>query len=131
MLQVRLGLTTIPRPAQAKGPQTLRDRPLDSCTTSVELLPLLARMARSRLLQRLILRTRLELEMTCLLFGPRAQYEALKEARARHASEEGQQLYARRAGIEGTISQGVRAFGLRRTRYRGQAKTHVIGIDNR
>ena len=26
---------------------------------------------------------------------------------------------ARRAGIEGTISQGVRAFGLRRARYRG------------
>ena len=60
-----------------------------------------------------------------LKLQPRAQYEALKEARLRHASEEGQQLYALRAGIEGTISQGVRAFGLRRTRYRGQAKTHL------
>src|SRR5919201_1730476 len=35
------------------------------------------------------------------------------------------QLYARRAGVEGTISQGVRACGLRRTRYRGLAKTHL------
>ncbi len=33
--------------------------------------------------------------------------------------------YARRAGIEGTISQGVRACGLRRSRYVGLAKTHL------
>src|SRR5262249_7567726 len=38
------------------------------------------------------------------------------------ASAEGQQLYKRRAGVEGTLSQGVRAFGLRRTRYWGLAK---------
>ncbi len=43
----------------------------------------------------------------------------------RLASEEGTLLYHRRAGVEATISQGVRAFGLRRTRYRGQAKTHL------
>jgi IS5 family transposase len=40
-------------------------------------------------------------------------------------SEEGRRLYKRRAGIEGTISQGVRSFGLRRARYWGQAKTHL------
>ena len=34
-------------------------------------------------------------------------------------------MLARRAGIEGTISQGVRAFGLRRSRSRGLAKTHL------
>jgi len=34
-------------------------------------------------------------------------------------------LYAKRSGVEGTLSQGVRAFGLRRTRYRGLAKTHL------
>ncbi len=33
--------------------------------------------------------------------------------------------YALRAGVEGTLSQGVRAFGLRRSRYIGQAKTHL------
>jgi transposase len=42
-----------------------------------------------------------------------------------YASAEGKRQYARRAGIEGTLSQGVRAFGLRRTRYRGLEKTHV------
>ena len=32
---------------------------------------------------------------------------------------------ARRAGIESTISQSVRAFGARRSRYRGLAQTHL------
>ena len=39
--------------------------------------------------------------------------------------KEGRRRYARRAGIEGTLSQGVRAFGLRRSRYRGLARTHL------
>ena len=46
-------------------------------------------------------------------------------ARAWYASEEGIQCYKHRAGVEGTLSQGVRAFGLRRTRYRGLEKTHL------
>ena len=54
-----------------------------------------------------------------------AHFEALQEARAWYASEEGRQRYQRRAGVEGTLSQGVRAFGLRRTRYRGLKKTHL------
>ena len=53
------------------------------------------------------------------------RFEALQAARAWYASEEGRQLYQCRAGVEGTLSQGVRAFGLRQTRYRGLAKTHV------
>jgi transposase len=60
-----------------------------------------------------------------LKLPPRAEYEALKAARGRLTTEAGRRLYARRAGIEGTISQGVRAFGLRRSRYRGLAKTHL------
>lgn len=59
---------------------------------------------------------------------PRPQFEALKEARLRHASKEGKKLYNKRAGVEGTISQGVRVFGLRKTRYRGLAKTHLQHI---
>lgn len=55
----------------------------------------------------------------------RSQYEALKEARLLQNSEASRKLYQKRAGIEGTISQGVRAFGLRQTRYRGEAKTHL------
>jgi transposase len=59
---------------------------------------------------------------------PQAQYEALTAARAWHASEEGIERSQQRAGVEGTLSQGVRAFGLRRTRYRGLPKTHVQHI---
>jgi hypothetical protein len=33
--------------------------------------------------------------------------------------------YARRAGIEGTIAQGVRSCKMRRSRYLGQPKTHL------
>jgi Transposase DDE domain len=53
------------------------------------------------------------------------RFEALQAARGWYASEEGRQRYQCRAGVEGTLSQGVRAFGLRQTRYRGLAKTHV------
>jgi transposase len=60
-----------------------------------------------------------------LRLPPQDQYEALEAAQTWSASEEGKQLYKRRAGVEGTLSQGVRAFGLRRTRYWGVAKTHL------
>ena len=60
-----------------------------------------------------------------LRLQPRAEHEALGAARGRLATREGRRLYARRAGIEGTISQGVRAFGLRRSRYRGLARTRL------
>jgi transposase len=56
---------------------------------------------------------------------PQDQYEALQAARTWYASEEGRQRYKCRAGTEGTLSQGVQAFGLGRTRYRGVAKTHL------
>jgi transposase len=60
-----------------------------------------------------------------LRLPPQDQYEALAAAQTWSARKEGSQLYKRRAGVEGTLSQGVRAFGLRRTRYGGVAKTHV------
>jgi transposase len=56
---------------------------------------------------------------------PRDQYEALHAARSRETSEEYRAEYNRRAGIEGTISQGVRTCGLRRSRYIGEAKAHL------
>jgi transposase len=69
--------------------------------------------------------TRAEHRARHLKLQPRAEYEALRAARGRLATREGRRRYARRAGIEGTISQGVRAFGLRRSRYRGLARTHL------
>jgi len=41
------------------------------------------------------------------------------------SSEEGRAEYRRRAGIEGSLSRGVRQCGLRHARYRGLTKTHL------
>jgi transposase len=60
-----------------------------------------------------------------LVLYPQAQHEALRQARERMSSEEGQTQYRQRAGIEGTLSQAIRVAGLRQCRYRGLAKTHL------
>jgi transposase len=56
---------------------------------------------------------------------PQPQHEALQQRRAFEESEEYAREYARRAGVEGTISQGIRRCGLRRSRYVGLARTHL------
>lgn len=48
-----------------------------------------------------------------------------EQARARQHPPEFKAAYAKGAGIEGTLSQSVRAFGLRRSRSIGEAKTHL------
>ena len=49
----------------------------------------------------------------------------MQAARLRDSQAEGPLRYNPRAGIEGTLSQGARGFGLRRSRYVGLAKTHL------
>ena len=56
---------------------------------------------------------------------PQVQFAVLQAARERQPTAVFKAQYAARAGIEGTISQGVRAFGLRASRYTSQAKTHL------
>ncbi len=63
-----------------------------------------------------------------LTFRPRAQQEALHAARNAMNSEEANVRCQRRAGIEATISQGVRVFGLRHSRYPGIKKTHLQSV---
>ena len=58
-----------------------------------------------------------------LYFHQRPQYEALNAARVRMEDPAWKRRYRVRAGIESTLSQGVRAFGMRRSRYIGLAKT--------
>jgi len=60
-----------------------------------------------------------------LTIRPKDQYEALQVARARQVSAEFKEEYATRAGIEATISQGIRVFEMRRSRYIGLEKTHL------
>ena len=52
-------------------------------------------------------------------------YEVVHHARQRQQTPAFKDLYATRAGIEGTLSQAVRAFGLRRSRSVGEAKTRL------
>lgn len=61
---------------------------------------------------------------------PQAQYEALRQARNEQTTEAEAftRKYRPRLGIEGTISQAVRAFELRATRYGGLAKTHLQSV---
>ncbi|MET7702648.1 transposase [Streptomyces sp. NPDC005485] len=56
---------------------------------------------------------------------PRPLHEIQMRNRLDQKTEQWQRRYAIRAGIEATLSQNVRAPGLRRSRYRGLARTHV------
>ena len=60
-----------------------------------------------------------------LSINPQKYHEALQLVRQKQTTKEWQQQYAKRAGVEGTISQAVRSFGLRECRYIGLAKTHL------
>jgi transposase len=51
-----------------------------------------------------------------LTLQPQAEHEAIQAARQRQERQEFATQYARRAGIEGTLSQGVRVCGLRAAR---------------
>jgi IS5 family transposase len=56
---------------------------------------------------------------------PEALHKALLKAREREKTDAFAEQYARRTGIEGTISQDVRTCDLRQARYIGLAKTHL------
>jgi transposase len=60
-----------------------------------------------------------------LTIRPQPQDQALQVARQREATQAFQAAYARRAGIEGTISRGVRCTRLRRTRYTSLARVRL------
>lgn len=63
-----------------------------------------------------------------LTLRPQAQHETLQAVRQYQTTGEFRQRHKVRAGVEGTVSQGTRAFGLRRSRYIGLPKTHLQHI---
>jgi transposase len=69
--------------------------------------------------------TRAKSQVRVLQIRPQAQHEAIQNARLAQTTAAFRKRYAKRAGIEATLSQGVRAFELRRTRYIGLARTHL------
>jgi transposase len=56
---------------------------------------------------------------------PQAQHEALLARRAHEQTAEFAETYRQRAGVEGTLAQGLRSCALRRSRYVGLARTHL------
>ena len=57
-----------------------------------------------------------------------SDWQALQQARAYQKTDEFKAIFKERAGIEGTISQAVRAFELRHCRYIGLKKTKLQHI---
>jgi IS5 family transposase len=60
-----------------------------------------------------------------LTVHPRDVHQAQLAARATQGTSDFQARYALRAGVEGTIRQGVAVTGMRRARYRGLPKTRL------
>jgi transposase len=54
-----------------------------------------------------------------------AHHEVLQAARQRQETPQFKAQYALRAGVESSLSQGIRRFDLRRSRYFGLARTHL------
>jgi transposase len=59
------------------------------------------------------------------LFGKGGAYLALQEARQRERTDDFIKAYARRAGIEGTLSRGIRTCEMRCTRYSGLVRVRL------
>jgi transposase len=60
-----------------------------------------------------------------LSFHTEEMFKAVQQRKQEQHTEVFRKRYGKRAGIEGTISQGVFALGMRRSRYRGLVKTHL------
>jgi len=70
--------------------------------------------------------TRAKTQGRALLVRTQEHALALQEARERRQHDGFMLQYARRAGVERTIAQGVSRSDLRRSRYRGFAKTRLL-----
>jgi transposase len=60
-----------------------------------------------------------------LSFHQEPIFRAVQQRKQEQHTEEWRKRYGKRAGVEGTISQGVFALGMRQSRYRGLDKTHL------
>jgi transposase len=69
--------------------------------------------------------TRSQQRPRVIKFKPQAQFEHLQAARRRQQTPTFKATYRLRAGVEGTLSQAINSFHMRRSRYIGLAKTHL------
>lgn len=74
--------------------------------------------------------TRSKEQRRTVTLRPEQQYKALQVARQKAVTLDYKEEYARRAGIEGTLSEAVRAHGLRRARYIGKRQNPSATSDD-
>lgn len=72
--------------------------------------------------------TRSKTEPREITLRPKDEHLAIVKRRKQQKTKEWSKQYNQRAGVEGTISQAVRGFGLRSARYRGLSKVHLQHI---
>jgi transposase len=73
--------------------------------------------------------TKAEATGRMLTFKPsQEEHELMRQMRTQQTTDDFKERYNTRAGIEGTISQGVRSCDLRQSRYLGLAKTHLHNV---
>ena len=72
--------------------------------------------------------TRSKTEPREITVRPQEEHLAIVKRRKQQTTKTWSQKYNQRAGVEGTISQGVRGFGLRECRYVGLDKVHLQHI---
>lgn len=72
--------------------------------------------------------TKTKIARRTLTILPKEQFKIQQAAREREKTWEYKLEYRRRSGIEGTISQAVRGFGLRQSRYIGATKTQLQNV---
>ena len=63
-----------------------------------------------------------------LRLRPQKEHQAIQAIRQQQNTEEWKERYNIRAGVEGTLSQGISAFGLRQARYRNLPKVRLQHI---
>ncbi|MBE9045883.1 IS1182 family transposase [Pleurocapsales cyanobacterium LEGE 10410] len=63
-----------------------------------------------------------------LTLRPKEEHQALTRRRKRQETKTWSKQYNQRAGVEGTISQGIRGFDMRSSRYIGLSKVHLQHI---
>ncbi|WP_019503588.1 IS1182 family transposase [Pleurocapsa sp. PCC 7319] len=72
--------------------------------------------------------TRSKTEPREITLRPKEEHLAIVKRRKQQETKKWSKQYNQRAGVEGTISQGVRGFGLRKCRYIGLDKVHLQHI---
>ncbi|MBN4004260.1 MAG: transposase [Nostoc sp. LPT] len=76
----------------------------------------------------LCVKSKSESEPRKLRFRLQEEHQILQTIRKQQDTDEWKERYNTRAGVEGTLSQAINAFGLRQARYRSLPKVRLQGV---